>query len=195
MSRTQRLSILVLIACQGVCGAGRGPHSTVRESLHYSCLDDPFLSVTASTPKHDAFVDMDLRLTDPAGRTVGSGTHVNAIPRSSYGRIVALPSHREIPSKAIAVEVCSPQQGIYSLRVAERQAGEYRLTVQGVPGSGGKSSTAQPYHLKAETGRACEYKFRYSVVDGRASVYFLDLQGNPLLPGMGSPPCTTARRA
>lgn len=80
------------------------------ESLGYNCLDQPFLSISVSVPRHDKFPNMDIGLVDPAGRTAGMEHRDHSIPHSQYGRVIEIPSLPEL-SKAVAIEICDPEPG------------------------------------------------------------------------------------
>jgi hypothetical protein len=107
------------------------------DSLRYSCFDHPFLSVSAQVAEHEAFPDVDLRLTDPKGRNTGNGRQDRPIPNSHYGKIVEMPKHPE-RSKAVAVEVCDAIEGRYSFTVSEHGRGDYIVSVGGDDGKYGK---------------------------------------------------------
>lgn len=79
------------------------------KSLRFACSNDPFLSVSVSSPRHDRFLNIELELVDPAGRKVGYSDENHPIPRSQYGKVVEIPSHPE-RSKAVAVEICGASE-------------------------------------------------------------------------------------
>ena len=131
--RRLRLQLLFLFTLAGVAL----PQTAVNKytpSLRFSCVDTPFLSINVSAPHHDSFVNVELGLVDPKGRTAGANS-ADSIPRSRYGRIVEVPSHPDM-RKAIAVEICDAIQGKYVISVSEHGNFDYRLTVAGDDGTG-----------------------------------------------------------
>src|SRR5512146_1109283 len=77
----RRVAGLVLVLATSSWGGPPQSDENVKSSLMYSCLESEFLSVSAATHRHDAFVDVRLRLTDPQGRTAGSGNQERPIPK------------------------------------------------------------------------------------------------------------------
>jgi hypothetical protein len=150
------------------------------QSLRFSCFKDPFLSVSVSAPRHDSFVNIDLGLVDPDGRTAGSGHHGPSIPRSQYGRLVEIPSHPEY-SKAVAVEICGAMPGAYLISVSEHGNFDYRLMVSGDDGTqSNEGNETQPVHLHAEGDRMCHFRFNFRMAKGKVAIQWLDNTSHPL---------------
>lgn len=148
-----------------------------RESLVFSCLDKPFVSVAAMGPKHDGFPAVELVLTDPKGRNAGLGH--NRIPHSSYGNIVEMKRYPE-RSKARAVEVCNAEQGIYALEVHELSNERYLLEAKGEDGDAANSAVAILKHV-GEKGRVRRYYFKFTIIGPRLDVSWLDGEGREQL--------------
>jgi hypothetical protein len=137
------------------------------QSLRFSCFDDPFLSVSVSAPRHDSFVNIDLGLVDPDGRSAGSGHHGPSIPRSQYGKVVEIRPHPEM-SKAIAVEICGAMPGSYLIEVSEHGSFDYRLSVTGDDGTNSnQSNETQPVNLHSDGDRMCHFRFRFRMAKGK----------------------------
>jgi hypothetical protein len=152
----------------------QGSRTEPQKSLGFSCLRRSFISVTASTSKRDRFPLVQLELTDPSERTTGKGARGSVIPSSRYAEIVELPSAPD-RSKAIAVEVCDAEQGIYVLRVHELGHEPYLLSVRGM-GPAENNETLVLHHL-AQEGRTRSYKFIFKIEDRHLIVRWLDDQG------------------
>ena len=73
--------------------AGGVDSAQIQDSLAFSCLDKPFVSVAVTTPNHDGFPAVELVLRDPMGRVSGFESGDNPIPNSAYGNIVQMPEH------------------------------------------------------------------------------------------------------
>jgi hypothetical protein len=169
---------VMLLTLAGPTGAANSGYS---QSLHLACLNDPFLSVSVSAPRHDRFIDIELGLIDPAGRKAGSGGNDNhPIPRSQYGKVVEIPSHPE-SSKAVAVEICGAMPGRYLISVSEHGTLDYRLTVRGDDGTESNyGNESEPVNLHADGDRMCRYRFNLSMEDGYLAIRWLDSAGHPL---------------
>jgi len=131
--------------------------SKSRQSLRYSCLGKPFLSVSAYAAGHASFPDVDLRLIDPLGRSSGNGSEGKRIPKTQYGRVIEIPKNAK-QSKAIAVEVCEAMQGDYVVVVSEHGKEEYGLSIRaddGGSGNGGMGSAFYPVQ-----NRTCKFELR-----------------------------------
>ena len=150
------------------------------QSLHFACLNDPFLSVSVSAPRHDRFVNVDLGLVDPTGRKAGTGDDNHPIPRSQYGKVVEMPSHPD-SSKVVAVEICGAMPGTYLITLSEHGSFDYRLSVSGDDGSGSnQGNMTEPVHLHADGNRVCRYRFDFSMENSTVTIRWLDKDGRPL---------------
>ena len=150
------------------------------QSLRPSCFDDPFLSVSVSAPRHDSFVNIELGLVDPDGRSAGSGHHGHSIPRSQYGKVVEIPPHPEM-SKVVAVEICGAMPGAYLISVSEHGNFDYRLSVTGDDGTGSnQGNETQPVNLHADGDRMCHFRFNFRMAKGRVAIQWLDSAVHPL---------------
>lgn len=167
--RKLRLERLVLFVLAGVA-------SGQTASLRQSCSDAPFLSITASAPRHDSFVNVELGLVDPKGRTAGMDRG-DSIPRSQYGKIVELPLHPE-RSKVIAIEICDAVPGTYLISIAEHGDFDYRLTVTGDAGPT-SDSFSEPVNLHADGYRLCRFRFNFRMIKRNAAIEPLDKTGRP----------------
>src|SRR5450755_1716367 len=118
MAMRRALALLVIVLLTVIFGETQTKGSKPRQSLRYSCLDKPFLTVSAYTAGHASFPDVALRLIDPLGRSSGTGSQAKRIPKTQYGRAIEMPKYAT-RSKAIAVEVCEAIQGDYLVMVSE----------------------------------------------------------------------------
>ena len=172
-----QLFFLLMLIAAGSTTTGATEYS---QSLHFSCFDDPFLSVSVSSPRHDSFVNIDLGLVDPDGRSAGGGHHGPSIPRSQYGKVVEIPPHPEM-SKAVAVEMCGAMPGAYLITVSEHGSFDYRLTVTGDDGThSNQGNETQPVNLQADGDRMCHFKFNFRMAKGKVAIQWLDKTGHPL---------------
>jgi len=151
-----------------------------QESLRFSCVDKAFLSISLSTPRRDQFLNLDIGLADPAGRTVGMGHSDHPIPNSQYAKVIEIPSHPE-RSKAVAIEICGASPGVYLVTVSERAGLDYRLTVRADDGSGSNNGNdAEPVPIRGEGDRVCHYTFKLEMQNGVVSIRWLDKSGHHL---------------
>lgn len=125
-------------------------------SLHYSCLNKPFLSVSVFTPSHDSFPDVELRLIDAGGQPLPSRKH-KRVSKFQSGRVIEIP-RLPAKSKAVAVEVCDAVQGDYALVVSEYANAEYLLAVRADDGNTGNEAMSSG--ISSRRGRTCTYPFR-----------------------------------
>jgi hypothetical protein len=184
LALTQLFLLLMLIAV----GSTTLGATEYLQTLQLSCFDNPFLSVSVSAPRHDSFVNVDVGLVDPKGRSVGSGHHGPAIPRSQYGKVVDAPQHPEM-TKAVAVEICGALPGVYLISVREHGNLDYRLTVRGDDGTrSNQGNEAQFVNLHADSDRVCHYRFDFRMVKGTVGIQWLDNTGHPLA-SADSPTC------
>lgn len=157
----------------------QGSQSKPQKSLGFSCLRRSFISVAASTPKRDRIPSVQLELTDPAGRSTGADTNGQGIPSSRYAEVVELPQAPN-RSKAIAVEVCEAEQGVYQVQVHEVGLGQYLLSIRALwTGAADNMETLVQRNL-GNKGRTRGYKFIYRIEDRQIVVRWLDEQGREL---------------
>lgn len=146
------LSILLLAGC-----IRAQKRSEVRVSLQYSCIQKPFLSVSAHTSGHQSFPNVELHLIDPRGRTAGLNNR-SRLPRSQSGRIIEIPDDPN-QSKVIGAEICDAIQGDYQVIVAEHHEAEYVLSVRANDGRAGSEAMSHP--IQPSGDRTCQYRFRF----------------------------------
>jgi hypothetical protein len=144
------------------------------ESLAPSCVGRSFVSVAAMIPRRDGFPSVQLALTDPLGRTAGRSSAGEQIPDARYGNIVQIPPQPE-RSKARAVEVCGAEEGIYNFVVQEERDGPYLIVVTG---RSAKNEDSEILNHVGRKDRIRSYRFRFTVVDGRVRVRWLDTEGH-----------------
>lgn len=186
-----QLFLLLMLITAGSTTTGATEYS---QSLRFSCFDDPFLSVSVSVPRHDSFVNIELGLSDPDGRSAGAGHHSHSIPRSQYGKIVEIPSHPEM-SKAVAVEICGAVPGAYLISVSEHGNFDYRLSVTGDDGTrSNQGNETQPVNLHADGDRMCHFRFNFRMAKGKVAIQWLDNTGHPLA-FLERPTCEPVPRA
>jgi hypothetical protein len=172
MAKTWIVCILALH--QVVCGVISNAQDKVtpRQPLRLSCFDQPFLAVEFSTLRRDTFPSLELRLTDPIGRSAGVGRNAPRIPSSQYGRTFI---SKERPFKSLAAEVCNAIQGDYEVNVTELDAGsQYRFSVAG---NDGKTGNLAQSAWVVTSGRRCRYKIRFKFRYNIVSLYWLDDSG------------------
>jgi len=160
------------------------------QSLRFSCFNEPFLTVSVSTPRRDSFPKIDLEIVDPEGRGVGNAAQGRSIPRNQYGNLVEMPNHPEM-SKAVGGEICGAKPGRYLVRVSEHDRLEYRLRVSGDDGTrSNEGNGTQTVMLHSETGRTCGFRFAFLIENGRVAIQWLDTTNHPL--GLGELPVCEA---
>ncbi len=193
MSRLGLLQLCLLLMLVAACSTTTWATDYAR-SLSYSCFHEPFLNVSVSSPRHDSFVNIELGLVDPNGRSAGSGHHGNAIPRSQYGKVVEIPSRPEA-SKVQAVEVCGAMPGAYLISVSEHGDFGYRLTVSGDDGTeSDQGNETQSVNLRTDGDRMCHFRFFFRMTKGKVAIQWLDNTGHAL--GFGEfPICEPIPRA
>ena len=147
-------AILVLVAS---C-SGQTVRSEPTPSLKWSCHGQPYVQVTASVPYNGAFPELELRLTDPMGRTIGFGSHKKRIPYSHYGKVVELPEHPDI-SKTLEAAVCRAVRGHYALEVKSHDSVHYVLSITGEDGKDGNQGQIVSLDAKAKRTYRCWFNF------------------------------------
>jgi len=147
-----------------------------RNSLEYSCLKSPFIGVSAYSPRHDGFPDVELSLTDPRGRNAGKDQHGVSIPHNQYGRIVEIPKSPEM-SRSVALEVCDAVTGRYILTVTEHGRAEYHIDVKGYDGKSG--NLQHSLNRRADGDRTCQYRFRFLMAEGEVKIDWLTKLTSP----------------
>jgi hypothetical protein len=156
------LAFLVIVLFTVIAGETQTKSSKPRQSLRYSCLDKPFLSVSAYAGGHASFPDVELRLIDPLGRSSGNGSKGKPIPKTQYGRVIEIPKHAT-GSKAIAIEVCEAIQGDYLVTVSEHGKEEYGLSVRADDGGTGNEAMESAFYSHPD--RTCKFQFRFLMKD------------------------------
>jgi|HubBroStandDraft_2_1064218.scaffolds.fasta_scaffold25008_1 hypothetical protein len=156
------LAFLLIILLTVPAGETQTKSSKPRQSLHYSCLDKPFLSVSAYAAGHTSFPDVGLRLIDPLGRSSGNDSEEKPIPNNQYGPVIEIPKHAT-RSKAIAIEVCDSMQGDYLVIVSEHDKQEYGLAISAHDGGAGNEAIGSTFHSRGD--RACKLQFRFLMRD------------------------------
>src|ERR1700687_731476 len=156
------LALLVIVLFTVIASEAQTNSSKPRQSLRYSCLGKPFLSVSAYAGGHASFPDVKLRLIDPLGRSSGDGSKGKAIPNAQYGRVIEMPTH-PTASKAIAIEVCEAIQGDYLITVSEHGKEEYGLSVRADDGATGNEGMGSAFYARPD--RTCKFEFRFQMKD------------------------------
>jgi hypothetical protein len=171
MSRSRIFVIVFLI------GGSIGSQSSSTQpttSLAFSCLGKLFVSVSASTPNHESIPAIGLALSDPVGRTAGFAIKRGDIPDSSYGPVIEIP---KLPqrSRALALEICNAEQGLYEIKVTEFGDKPYQLTVRGA-GDAKNNSALALYH-DSRKGRVRHYRFVFRIEGDQMILKWLDTDG------------------
>jgi len=164
------------------------------ESLRFSCFDKPFLSISAHSPKHDRFPDIQLEVTDGLGQRAGYGNYQRRIPESHYGKIAEIPKAPD-RSRAVAVEVCNAKPGRYTFTVSEHGNFPYRISVTRDDGTG--SNTGNETRIicwQSNEDRVCRLSFDFLVSGGKVTIRWLDKENHPL-PFAVPPGCDPVPRA
>jgi hypothetical protein len=161
-------AICALIATQGLAAEHHEP-------LSYSCPDERFVGVSASTSERSSVPSLELTVKDPSLRTQGQEAQGNQIPTSRYGEIAEIPKEPQ-HSKALAVEVCNAEIGVYEINISEHGSSHYSLTVQGQNGTGGSESLI--LHHISHDGRTRRYRFILKTTNGKLSLRWLDSEGH-----------------
>ena len=172
MSRLPLQDFLLLAIC--ALKATQGFAAEERRPLSYSCSDERFLSVSASTSDRSSIPSVELTLTDPSLRTQGREAHGDQIPTARYGEIAEIPKQPQ-SSKALAVEVCNAEIGVYEIKMSEHGSSHYSLTVQG---ENGTSSESLLLHHISQEGRTRRYRFVLKTTNGKLSLRWLDSEGH-----------------
>jgi hypothetical protein len=129
-------------------------------------------------PKRDSRPTVELSLIDPTGRVQPHIGGHDSIPKSRYGEIVELPD-RPDRSEVLAIEICDPSPGTYSLKIKETGAQPYRVSVTGVAPNRGDT---QSLKHNSENGRIRNYHFTFWIDKNDAHVQWLDEVGRPADP-------------
>ncbi len=106
---------------------------------------------------HTRFPDVELRLIDPLGRSLGNSSEGKRIPNAQYGRVIDIPNNAT-GSKAIAAEVCEAIQGDYLVVISVHSKGKYGLSVHADDGGNGNESMATGVDTLYST---CKFEFRF----------------------------------
>ncbi len=168
--RRRTLAAIIIVAIAAHAGNAKRVEPKPRASLRFSCFKKPFLSVSLHTPKRDRFPEVELRLTDPRGRS-GDGAGAKRIPKSQSGRVNDVPGHPTL-TKAVAVEVCDAIQGDYSVIVSGHEDQRYLMTISADDGRLGNEAMSSDLNIHRD--RTCRYWFRFSMGSGHATVHWLE---------------------
>jgi len=170
-----RSYIFVIVFLTGGSIGSQSSSTQPTTSLAFSCRDKAFVSVSASTPNHESIPAIGVALTDPIGRTAGFAIKRGDIPDSGYGPVIEIP---KLPqrSRALALEICNAEQGLYEIKVTERGDKSYRLTVSGT-GGGAKNNEALVLHHVSRSGRIRQYRFVFRIEREQIILKWLDAEG------------------
>lgn len=145
-----------------------------RPSLLFSCLDKPFLSISASRPSHDALPPVSISVSDPSGRTVGPEPRQDKLSTATYGPVIQIPKMPQ-RSIAIAVEVCGATQGLYDITITETGKARYRLTADAsIPDAQTEALILR--HI-GRPGRMWHYKVSFRREGDKVILRWLDKNG------------------
>jgi hypothetical protein len=166
-----RLSLLIVSLAIFGLAEDQGTSTKPRNSLAFSCLGSPFISLYAAGPSHITFPAVGLTLTDPLWRSGGYGTRRNTIPHSRYARVFEIPDAPE-RSKSLALEICNAKQGVYEFEVTELANESYLLGVRG----NAKTENGAALELEhvSEKGRVRRYRFIFKIEGRRLILNWLD---------------------
>jgi hypothetical protein len=175
----QKITIFItriLILTTGLSIAAQDKTSQNSESLALHCFEKSFLSVSARTRSRDVIPTVKLSLTDPLGRRQGELARSPQIPTSSYGEIVQIP---RLPdrSRALAIEVCDAEQGVYQLKVEEHGDEPYVLDVTAQAPNAGIIPSLLLHHIARE-GRIGHYRFTLKIAKEKVDIRWLDQAGH-----------------
>jgi hypothetical protein len=168
-------AIMILILTRSLSTAAQDKTSQNTESLALHCFEKPFVSASVRTRSRDVVPAVKLSLTDPLGRSQGERTRSPQIPASSYGEVVQIP---RLPdrSRALAIEVCDAEQGVYKLRVEEHGDEPYVLDVTAEAPNADITPSLLLHHI-AQKGRIGHYRFRLRITNGQVDIKWLDRAG------------------
>jgi hypothetical protein len=159
MAMRKSFAVLIIALTAGNASA---KDASPAVSLLYSCSDKLFLSVSVATFDRRHFPDVRFKLTDPAGKALGSGVKRKLFPKARYGRVIGIRSN-PARSKAIAAEICGAMQGDYEVNLSEQGSEKYRLAVQADEGS--HDSDSMESIFMPREGRTCTVKFRVRMIE------------------------------
>lgn len=168
------IRILILTTALSIAAQDKTSQNT--ESLALHCLEKPFVSVSVRTRSRDVVPTVKLSLTDPLGRRQGERARSPQIPTSTYGEIVQIPSLPD-RSKALAIEVCDAEQGVYKLRVEEHGDEPYVLDVTAQAPNAGTIPSLLLHHI-AKEGRIGHYRFTLRITKKQVDIRWLDQAGH-----------------
>src|SRR4051794_22917154 len=175
MHKVHLLTLILL--CAGPTAAAPAVDQWSTAAFRISCLEQPFLRISAFTWHWKSIPQVDLRLRDPAGRSAGSDSRDPKLTRVRYGKTAEIPSQAN--TKALHLEVCNAASGRYVLTIAEHGFEGYYLNVGA---DDGKAAALGPtLSLQPSPGRTCEYSFRLIMHKSILVVRWLDSDGSVLL--------------
>jgi hypothetical protein len=145
-----------------------------KPSLLFSCLERPFVSISASRPNHDALPPVSISVSDPSGRTVGPEPRQDNDWEATYGPVIQIPKMPQ-RSIAIAAEVCGATEGVYNITVTESGKGRYRLTADAsIPNA---QAEALILRHAGRPGRVWHYKVEFRREGDKVVLRWLDKNG------------------
>jgi hypothetical protein len=144
-----------------------------RESMLFSCLEKPFLSVSVSTPNEDVASAVQIKLVDPTGHQQGYKLRGTPIPRSHYEEVVEVPN---APTRSLvrAVEICDAEAGQYELTIYEHGSDRYRIKVVSAESNADLYALEMRLNSRSRTRR---YHLIFKIAGHQPSVSWLDGQG------------------
>lgn len=186
----QKLVILITFSLAHMAFAQKADQYHDGLAFHLSCLDFPFLGISARTRHHDQFPDLELRLIDPLGRTAGHNSRHPRVPHSQYGKTIEIPG-RPRNSKAIALQICNARPGRYALIVSGHAKGISQIKLAW--DNGQDPGHSHEFWLRSSGDQSCEFKFRFSPNHLSTTLQWLDEDGRPLSPSQ-APVCAPVVR-
>jgi len=175
-----RSSLLFVLFAFANFALAQTKKSEYSDSLRYSCVDRPFLSVSANAPDRRSFPNVEIQLTDEHGRHAGIGEYDSRIPNSRYGKTAQIPKVPE-RSKAVAVEVCDATSGRYAFTVAEHDSVPYAISITGDDGrQTNDGNETETLNMQPHGARVCQFRFYFSMVGGKVSIEWVDKDNRSL---------------
>jgi len=148
-------------------------------TFRISCLDQPFLRISAVAVGWSSVPHVDLALKDPVGRTAGNYSRYPRVPSFRYGEVAEIPN-QFARRRALHLEICNASAGRYVLTVTEHVSEDYYLEILGDNSSVAYWSPTLLFH--ANPARTCEYRFQFIMQRFRVAIRWLDADGDILSP-------------
>jgi len=145
-----------------------------QSSLETQCENSSFLSISARTRTRETAPHVELLLRDSSGRVQGQGVRIGEIPMSRYAEIVQLPRDPQ-KSRALAIEVCNAEVGLYEIEIKEKGTEPYVLDVT-ASGEGQNIQSMFLHHI-ARNGVTRRYRFVFRRDNASAILRWLDENG------------------